>query len=143
MMHYKFFILLFIIADLFVDDFLVNATTDREDSEEPSCTRTCSMLDDNPDCWRSSLDSFTYQLEKSIRDYAAILTHINYWLENLPDQELKPEITKDMFMFEEASLNRTLRFFNTLKDGRKAPLDESDLRAVFDLLINKVCLFNQ
>ena len=101
------------------------------------------MLDDNPDCWMRSLDYFTYQLEKSIRDYAAILTHINYWLENLPDQELKPEITKDMFMFEEASLNRTLRFFNTLKDGRKAPLDESDLRAVFDLLINKVCLFNQ
>lgn len=97
------------------------------------------MLDDNADCWKKSLDYFTYQVQKSVRDYAALLTHINYWLEHLSD-ESKGAVSKDMYMFEESSLNRTLQFFNSLKEGQKAPLDDQDMRAVFEILINKVCL---
>jgi len=103
------------------------------------CRRKCTMLDDNADCWKKSLDYFTYQVQKSVRDYAALLTHINYWLEHLSD-ESKGAVSKDMYMFEESSLNRTLQFFNSLKEGQKAPLDDQDMRAVFEILINKVCL---
>jgi hypothetical protein len=97
------------------------------------------MLDDKTDCWKQSLDHYASQVQKSLRDYAALVTYVNRWRENLPD-ETKAGIEDELRTFEESSLNRTLQRFSELNEDEQAPLGEPDLRAIFEILLNRVCM---
>ena len=101
--------------------------------------RSCTMLDDKTDCWVQSIDYFTNQVQISLRDYAAVMTHMNRWRANLP-AEGRNEIQEELKTFEESSLNRTLNRFSEWNAEEQAPLNNEDLREIFNILLTRVCM---